>query len=504
MQRIKIFISSVQREFAEEREMLAQYIGSDALLGRFFEVFLFEQMPASSRVAREVYLEEVKTCDVYLGLIGETYGFEDEEGVSPTEREYDLATELKKTRLVYVKRMEGVRQEKEEAFLQKVQRELVRKTFTGFESLRTAVYASLVRYLEEQEYIRWQPFDAACDSGAKYEDLDEDKIYSFLGKARAKRNFALPENTKPIDFLKHLDLIDDRGRPSNAAVLLFGKKPQKYFITSEVKCAQFYGTIVEKPMPSYQIYKGTVFELVDQAVSFVMSRVDNWVGIRNQPGTAEVPTHPELPLDAVHEAIVNAVCHRDYTSRASVQVMLFRDRVEVWSPGPLHKGLTVQKLLEPHKSMPNNPLLAEPMYLAGYIEKVGTGTEDIIKKCVDYGLKKPEYYQDEDFRVVIWRQHYNVQKTTDEDIAKAPSEASSETPSEAPSEAPSEKYKLTSRQSQVLVLLQNDATISAKQIGLKLGITRTSVQSLMDALRKKGRLRRVGPDKGGRWEVMNN
>ena len=83
--------------------------------------------------------------------------------------------------------------------------------------------------------------------------------------------------------------------------------------------------------------------------------------------------------------------------------MLFRDRLEVRNPGTLPYGLTVQKLHGPHKSLPTNPLLADPMYWNGYIEKVDTGTEDIINKCREYGLKTPEFYQEEDFRVVIWR-----------------------------------------------------------------------------------------------------
>ena len=131
--------------------------------------------------------------------------------------------------------------------------------------------------------------------------------------------------------------------------------------------------------------------------------MNNWVGTRDEGETASVPTHPELPIDAVKEAIVNAICHRDYTSNASVQVMLFRNRLEIWNPGQLPYGLTVQKLQGPHKSLPTNPLIADPMYWKGYIEKVGTGTEDIIEKCRDYGLKTPEFYQEEDFRVVIWR-----------------------------------------------------------------------------------------------------
>lgn len=404
MKRIRVFISSVQSEFAEERAMLCHYIRTDVLLGKFFEPFIFEDVPANGFPVSHVYLREVELCDIYLGLYGNLYGYEDEEGISPTEREYDLAASLRKSRLIFIKSVnEGRRHVKEAALIRKVERDVVRKTFVDMDGLRTSVYASLVRYLEEKEFIRWRPFDAAYDNGASLSDLDENKMRNFIHMARLKRNFPLSVETPPEALLTHLDLIDEYGRLANAAILLFGKKPQKFFITSEVKCVQFYGNVVEKPMPAYQIYRGDVFELVDQATSFVMSRVDNWVGTRSEGIRGDVPTRPELPMDAVKEAIVNAVCHRDYTSNASVQVMLFRDRLEVWNPGVLPYGLTVQKLHGPHKSLPANPLLADPMYWNGYIEKVGTGTEDIVNKCLGYGLRRPEFFQEEDFRVVIWR-----------------------------------------------------------------------------------------------------
>ena len=94
----KIFISSVQSEFASERKALADYIRDDPLLGDFFDVFLFEEQPAKNRSAQAVYLDEVASCDVYLGIFGSKYGSRDRDGVSPTEREYDHATELHKKR----------------------------------------------------------------------------------------------------------------------------------------------------------------------------------------------------------------------------------------------------------------------------------------------------------------------------------------------------------------------------------------------------------------------
>ena len=137
--------------------MLCHYIRTDVLLGKFFEPFIFEEVPANEYPTSHVYLKEVELCDIYLGLYGNLYGYEDEEGVSPTEREYDLAATLHKSRLIYIKSIgEENRHPKETALILKVERDIVRKTFVDIEGLRTSVYASLIRYLEEKEYIRWR------------------------------------------------------------------------------------------------------------------------------------------------------------------------------------------------------------------------------------------------------------------------------------------------------------------------------------------------------------
>lgn len=97
------------------------------------------------------------------------------------------------------------------------------------------------------------------------------------------------------------------------------------------------------------------------------------------------------------------LCENYGINAACVQVMLFKDRLEIWNPGSLPYGLTTAKLREPHNSIPANPLLAKPMYLAGYIERMGTGTGDIIRRCKEVGLKEPEFVQEDFFKTVIWR-----------------------------------------------------------------------------------------------------
>jgi predicted HTH transcriptional regulator len=398
---MKIFISSVQKEFAAERKALAAYLAGDPMLRRFFEYFLFEEQPAADQRADQCYLDQVDRCDIYLGIFGNEYGREDAEGFSPTHREFNRATEKGKRRLIYVKGADDrTRHPKMSALINDAAASLIRRRFNSAEELIAAVYASLVRILEERELIRFGPFDATFCRNATLEDLDEDKITRFLVLARRGRNFPLPGDTPPHEVLAHLNLLD-KGRPTHAAVLLFGSQPQRFLITSEVKCAHFHGYEVEKPIPSYQVYKGTVFDLVDQAKDFVLSKIDLWVGTRAE--STQAPTKYEIPQEVVAEAIVNAVVHRDYTSNASVQVMLFKDRLEVWNPGTLPPTLTLEKLRGPHASVPHNPLIAEPMYLTKYIERMGTGIRDMIRRCRKAGLPEPEIRLDGGFFVLTIR-----------------------------------------------------------------------------------------------------
>lgn len=398
---VRVFISSVQREFAEERRLLCEYIRTDALLSKFFVPFIFEELPAINLSAPEAYLSEAATSDIYLGIYGRDYGYEDEEGVSPTEREYNTATEHNKYRIVFVKRCEE-RHPKEASFIKKVEQDVVRKSFANFEELRNAVYTSLIRYMEEYSILSDQPWDSKYHPTATMDDIDEKKVSGFVYLAREKRRSKLQftgDNT--LDILVSLNLATESGRLTNSALMLFGKNPQKFFPTSEVKCAIFYGFTVEKPVPFYQVYQGSIFELVDQAVGFVMNHIDAAVGTRNK--SAQVDIDYELPVEAVTEAIVNACIHRTYTSNASVQVMLFRDRLEVISPGSTPEGITVEKLKQIHKSIPVNPTLAAPVYLAGYIERLGTGTLDMVRKCEEKGLRTPTFTLKEDVTTIIWR-----------------------------------------------------------------------------------------------------
>ena len=398
---IRIFISSVQKEFATERAALRDFLAGDPLLRRFFTPFLFEGIPAADRRADQVYLEEVAACDIYVGLFGLEYGYEDAEGISPTQREFDQATMLHKHRLIFIKSADPAsRHPKMLALIRQAECQLVRCSFSSPSELISRLYAALVQYLEVKELIRTGPFDASPCPRATPSDLDEERMRIFIRRARQARNFPLPEEATPAELLTHLNLLDGK-QLTNAAMLLFGRQPQRFLLSSEVKCAHYHGLEATKPIPSYQVYKGTVFELVDQAVDFVLSKINLSVGTR--AAGPEAPVEYEIPREAVAEAIVNAVAHRDYTSAGSVQVMLFADRLEIWNPGLLPPSLTLEKLREPHGSVPGNPLLAEPLYLARYIERMGTGTGDMIRRCREAGLAEPVFSLSDGFIATLWR-----------------------------------------------------------------------------------------------------
>lgn len=400
--RLRLFVSSVQKELAEERRAVKLFVENDPLLSRFFTVFLFEDLPASDRRADAVYLAEVDRCAVYVGLFGNEYGHEDGAGVSPTEREFDQATASGKPRLIFVKGIDdNARQPGMRALIGKAGSQLIRRRFNTSTELTTVLNASLVDYLEASGAIQTRPFEERPCSDATLADLDARAVADFVRQAGQGRHFPLSDQTPVADILAHLHLLRE-DRPTHAAVLLFGREPQAFLPAAEVRCMHFHGTEIQRPVPFYRIFKGTLFEQVDQSVDFVLSKLNRSVGTRAE--SIQAPVRHEIPPDVIREAIVNAIAHRDYASAGAVQVSVFADRVEVWNPGTLPAPLTPEGLRHPHGSIARNHRICEALFLARYIEKYGTGTLMMIRESLSHALPEPDFAQrGGEFTCVIWR-----------------------------------------------------------------------------------------------------
>lgn len=397
----RVFISSVQSEFAAERIAVRDFIRGDTLLSRYFDVFIFEDAPAQTAGPQQVYLEEVDACSVYIGLFGEQYGYEDIEGVSPTEREFNRAVQKRKERLVFLKEgSKDARHPKMAALVKKAEAQLTRRSFFGVPDLNSLIKASLLLVLENEGLLHEKPFETRI-ADAKGKSIDKGLVDDFVDRASTAGKLRLKRGSKPADVLRHLGILDDNGA-SNAAVLLFSKEPAGLIPGARVTCVHYSGAEPRRPILSQKVYEGPLFEQIEQSIEFLSSHLDRRVGTRDDGGAVDTPL--EIPVPAFAEAVVNALVHRDYQSNAPAQVLLFVDRVEVRNPGELPRSLTPEQLRRVHSSIPRNARIADVLFRTNFVDRAGTGTLDMIAQCRDAGLAEPEFFQDGDQWVVrIWR-----------------------------------------------------------------------------------------------------
>lgn len=403
----KIFISGVQKELKAERRAVKDFIIGEVLLSEYFEVFLFEDVCAKSKSAKSVFLKEVRDSDIYIGIIGQQYGYVGQGGISSTEEEYREAKKLDKTILIYIKGENGANDKKRDIEVQRLIKEIgdvregfVRKRFSDTVELTRLIHSSLIDFLKEEGIVGRGAFDERVCKDAKLSDIDEEKVRWFLRTAKASRKYPLKQDAPIKDVFVHLDLMKE-GKLTNAAVLLFGKDPHKFFIQAEVKCLQFSGTEVRKPFVNYQVYSENLFEQIDKARAFVLDAVK--FPVIQKVGSARFERVYEIPEFAIQEAIVNAVAHRNYNNTSGVQVMVFADRVEVWNSGSLPQELTVEDLKKPHTSFPANPYLANVLYLADYAQRAGSGTIEMMEQCKAQHTPEPEFVlvRNKEFRLIL-------------------------------------------------------------------------------------------------------
>lgn len=381
-------------------------VSDNPQLARFFSTFAFEfDVPASDKRTDEVYLAELAVSDLYVGIIGNDYGGLTSDGVSATESEYDEATRLGIPRFIFVKgSSDKMRDPYERNFLRKVSPGLIRVRFENTEELLAALTESLDRYLAENK-VAYAGLTYEEEPVGKWEELDEDKIRWFVRTAREKRGFPFPVDAPVEKVLKHLKMVTD-GVPNRAAMLCFGKDAHLYATSPGVKCILWYGKERRKPAGSYKWFEGNLFEVSDKAIEFIKEKLDLRIG-GHTLGAQSDDTF-EIDEKVVAEMVNNGIAHRDYTSSATVQVELFRDRLTVFSPGPMHRDMRFEMLAEDHQSYATNPIIAHALFYVKYIEEIGSGTVDMFDLCKATGLRPPAFDIDaRHFTVTVYRPEFD-------------------------------------------------------------------------------------------------
>ena len=259
MKKIRVFISSVQKEFIKERKALYKHFSDNALLNVFFEPVMFEKLAAASKAPDKVYLKEVENSQLYLMMLGAEYGYEDKNGLSPTEIEYTYAQSLNIDSLAFIKGSQALkRHNKENILISKIQKTLSYKRFKTIDELISEVDKACFTLLKHKGLIQLKNFDETFYPSANIDDINPDKLDTFIGIARAKRGFPLRIGTPIKKVLSHLNMLE-KDQITNSALLSFSSKPQKYFKSSIVKCAHFHGLHVAKPIPDHKVITGDVF-----------------------------------------------------------------------------------------------------------------------------------------------------------------------------------------------------------------------------------------------------
>jgi len=237
----------------------------------------------------------------------------------------------------------------------------------------------LVEMLMQKSGRSWDGF---IEERATLKDIDPAAIKKFRELAVAK----IPQITKEKSveaILQKLNLLD-KGKLRRAAVLLFGKNPKQFYITAYIKIGKF---VSATDLISTDDIEGNIFDQVDKAIEilrikYLLSNI-TYEGIYRKDNM-------EYPEEALREAIINAVIHRNYMG-AHTQLRIDPESLNLWNEGGLPPGIGVADLKKWHLSRPRNELLADVFFKAGMIEAWGRGTIKIVDECKKAGLPEPEF-----------------------------------------------------------------------------------------------------------------
>ena len=306
-------------------------------------------------------------------------------------------------------------------------------------------------------------------------NLSIKKIKAFLSESHTsfkinKRNLA--------SFLTSLSIYKD-GKINNAGVLMFAQDVGKFIPHAEVICGAFKG------MNKTFIYdrkdvRSDLLTQLNEAMAFIQRQLNVRSEIR---GINRYDIY-ELPLDALREAVVNAIIHRDYSFKGtSIYVDVYDDRVEIVNPGGLPHGLDKRDFGK--LSVRRNLILADLFHRMGKVERIGSGIKRMKDMLRAANIEPPKFEVTTFFKAIFYRNpEYSLKG------AKLGAEKGRE------------KSKEKSKEKILRLMIQNHA-ITTQELSETLSLSTAGVEKAIRTLKRQKKLRRVGSDRGGRWEVLS-
>lgn len=232
------------------------------------------------------------------------------------------------------------------------------------------------------------------DSVSNYDidDLDHEEIREMIQDGIDQNRISAQVLTYSIErILRKLNLIHNK-QLTNAAMVLFAKDVTDDFSQCTIKLARFRGRDKFGDFIDNQRVEGNAFEIIRAADAFSARHLP--IASHFEPGQIKRVDQPAVPTQALREALINAICHRDYSIYAStLSLAIYDDRLELWNAGKLSSNLRLEDLRISHDSYPRNKKIAAIFYQRGWIEMWGTGTTRMIDFCKNNKTPEPEFHE---------------------------------------------------------------------------------------------------------------
>jgi ATP-dependent DNA helicase RecG len=227
-------------------------------------------------------------------------------------------------------------------------------------------------------------WDEIVEPRSTLKDLDSDQIKRFRTDCNQQGRRSIPPNEDDYTVLEKLGLVRE-GQLLRAAILLFGKEPQRFYPSAFVKIGRFRSpTLI---VDDREIY-GTLFDQVENTIFYFREHLETRFEFEGEPARKVIW---EYPLEALRGAVINAICHRDYLGTPHIQIRWYDDQVVLFNSGGLPPPLRLEDLKQSHPSIPRNRKIAEIFFYVGWIESWGGGIQKILDECASAGMPEPKF-----------------------------------------------------------------------------------------------------------------
>jgi ATP-dependent DNA helicase RecG len=323
----------------------------------------------------------------------------------------------------------------------------------------------LTRFLISQSGKEWEDY---AEEKSSINDINLETVEKFKEIAVKRLPFAKEE--KDIGkFLEKLNLIEN-GKLKRAGILLFGKNTKRFFTSAYIKIGKF---LTDANIISSDDIEGNLFEQIEKSMDIIKTKYlissIRFEGIYRKEDL-------EYPEEALREALINAIIHRDYIG-SHIQMKIYPDKIILWNDGKLPEGIKIEDLKKSHHSKPRNELLADVFFKAGLVESWGRGTIKIIDECKKAGLPEPEFKEEfEGFSVYFYKDIY-----TEENLRK---------------------MGLTERQIKVVLYVKNNGKITNKKFQQLFNVTKKTASRDFEKLLGLDILNKIGTTGKGTYYVL--